>query len=197
MSLAKCWHDSFALVRPSRKMETGRSMERMWLCLKPQVPPTFSGLEQLWRLERLSERFDSLIFQGFMPLTQLVELRKLFAASLQGFAKNNVSSDDLSLQLQQGLESLERSASKNSSELIPHFHSIYELLTQRVGIDGHHESPTLLPMLEMLATRPTRLSAPHADNSEQQYLQRIPIECERDSVCIIKDDVCERILGQL
>jgi midasin len=193
--LIKTWHNMLGRIRTTSQMKTGMSMERMWAFLKPRVASTFESLQQLLKLEELTERFDSLTFRNSMPLRQLVDIRMSFSTALKTFNDHKAPVADLIPSLQQSLQSLESLSNQQMHAVLPHFGSVFELITQSLIIDDSPKDLSILSFLELLASRPTvAASATELSGFRQNDFQCIPVPMHRDDVCLANDDLHARLL---
>ena len=61
-------------TKPSRQLESGLSMERLWLSFKPQTATKPQEFHTLMRLEKLAAKFDALAWRTHQPIENIVRL---------------------------------------------------------------------------------------------------------------------------
>ena len=80
--------------KPSWRLSTGLSMERLWTRLRPKGPVTAQHLETLIRTEAIASRFDAVIWRCQASFDTMLTLRELIVRALDSvwFSNEGVGS---------------------------------------------------------------------------------------------------------
>ncbi|RMY02025.1 hypothetical protein D0868_08182 [Hortaea werneckii] len=108
--------------------KTGLACTALWQRLRPETPPSLTGLEALLNLERVVDRFDDLCRRFSQDAITMTTLRLSFAKSLSIAPKGNGNVDDLTQRLEQLMPTNDVPAEGVSDAVEPHFADLFGAL---------------------------------------------------------------------
>ncbi|KAI7307992.1 midasin [Hortaea werneckii] len=108
--------------------KTGLACTALWQRLRPETPPSVTGLEALLNLERVVDRFDDLCRRFSQDATTMTTLRLSFAKSLSVAPKGNGNIEELTQRLEQLMPTNDVPAEDLSDSVQPHFVDLFGAL---------------------------------------------------------------------
>ncbi|KAI7662989.1 midasin, partial [Hortaea werneckii] len=108
--------------------KTGLACTALWQRLRPETPPSLTGLEALLNLERVVDRFDDLCRRFSQDATTMTTLRLSFAKSLSVAPKGNGNIEELTQRLEQLMPANDVPAEDLSDSVQPHFVDLFGAL---------------------------------------------------------------------
>ncbi|KAI6834575.1 midasin [Hortaea werneckii] len=108
--------------------KTGLACTALWQRLRPETPPSLTGLEALLNLERVVHRFDDLCRRFSQDATTMTTLRLSFAKSLSVAPKGNGNVEELTQRLEQLMPTNDVPAEDLSDSVQPHFVDLFGAL---------------------------------------------------------------------
>ncbi|KAI9734337.1 MAG: hypothetical protein M1834_002443 [Cirrosporium novae-zelandiae] len=156
-AIAQRMTESLDLLRANLSLSTGLSMERIWNISRPAVLSSMDHLQSLLDLEKLADRFDSIMWRVNNPMTQLLTNQMTIAQALQDVRFRSVDIHDLIKTLESTMTTLESDELLEPEPMVPFFSEQFEGICQYYDlVPVENDCHEFLHIARLLSCRPTQ-----------------------------------------
>ncbi|MCJ1246042.1 hypothetical protein MMC30_003246 [Trapelia coarctata] len=118
------------MFKASWDLTTGTSMEILWNSFRPPTARDSRELDLVLRVERLADRFDSIVWRSNAPLTTVIKLRRSILGVNPLEQTANLPDEDSLKPIEEAVNGIEERLSSSTAIAYPHFHEEFEGLRQ-------------------------------------------------------------------